>query len=68
MRAYGYPPERLDLSWRDRILFPTYEWPRQAARMVGWRGREALQQRFPAHAPRIPGRRMVLADPSEGPA
>jgi O-antigen/teichoic acid export membrane protein len=68
MRAYGYPPERLDLSWRDRILFSTYEWPRQAARMVAWRGFEALQQRFPARVPRTPGPRMIIADPPEGSA
>jgi sulfotransferase family protein len=62
MRAYGYELDPVQLSTRDRLLFVTYEWPRQAARMAAWRGLEALQQRFPARVPRTPGGRMIVDD------
>lgn len=67
MQAYGYSPYPLDLSIREWVLFATFDWPNQLARMVAWKGVEALQQRFPAHVGRKPARRMVIDAPIGSP-
>jgi hypothetical protein len=63
MRAYGYSPEPLNLSLRERALFATLDWPNQLARMMAWRGLEALQQHFPEYVGRKPDRRMIVDGP-----
>jgi hypothetical protein len=62
MRALGYEPEPTPLGARDRALFVAYEWPRQFARLVAWRGTEELQERFPTRIKRVPGSRMIVED------
>ena len=68
MRAIGYEPEATHLSARDRAVFAAYEWPRQMARMVAWRGREELEERFPTRVRRVPGSRMIVDEPPGGAA
>jgi O-antigen/teichoic acid export membrane protein len=65
MRAYGYDP--IPLGWRSRewVRFATRTWPGQAARLVGWRVREAIQQRFPGRAGRAPDPRLVASNVQE---
>lgn len=65
MRRFGYEPEPVHLPPRDRAAFVAYEWPRQAARMVAWRGREELEERFPTRVKRVPGSRMIVEPPPE---
>jgi O-antigen/teichoic acid export membrane protein len=60
MSAYGYSPVPLRWGTRDWARFLVRTWPDQAVRMLGWRGREAVQQRFPARAPRRPDPRLVV--------
>jgi O-antigen/teichoic acid export membrane protein len=59
MPAYGYPLVPLTWGTREWARFFTRTWPRQAARMLAWRSREALQQRLPARAGRTPDPRLV---------
>jgi hypothetical protein len=66
MRAYGYPPDRLGLSAPEWARFTLIDWPDQLARMVLWRGREALQQRFPRIVGRRPATKMIVDAPIEG--
>lgn len=63
MATYGYASDDLDQSVSDRLRFACRDWPSQAARMGAWRTVEALQQRWPAHIHRRPGRRMIV-DPA----
>jgi O-antigen/teichoic acid export membrane protein len=60
MRAYGYLPVPLAWGSLDWARFLTLTWPGQALRLVAWRGREAVQQRFPARAGRTPDPRLVV--------
>jgi len=60
MWAYGYPPVPLAWGTREWARFLTLTWPGQAVRMLAWRGREAVQQRFPARAGRTPDPRLVV--------
>jgi O-antigen/teichoic acid export membrane protein len=59
MREYGYGPVPLGWGARDWARFATWTWPGQAGRMVAWRGREAVEQRFPARAGPTPDPRLV---------
>ncbi|HEX6293071.1 MAG TPA: sulfotransferase, partial [Herpetosiphonaceae bacterium] len=61
MRAYGYEPEPIRLSLRDRLAFAAIDGPVNLARMLTWRGLEALQQRFPATIRRQPPAAKVAA-------
>jgi O-antigen/teichoic acid export membrane protein len=65
MRTYRYDPVPLGWGPRNWVRFATRTWPRQAARMVGWRGREAVQKRFPDRAGPTPDPRLV-ASPAQG--
>jgi O-antigen/teichoic acid export membrane protein len=60
MRAYGYAPVPLSWGARDWARFVTRTWPGQAGRMLAWRGREAVEQRFPVRAGRTPDPRLVV--------
>jgi hypothetical protein len=62
MRAFGYEPDPVHLGARGRAAFVAYEWPRQMARLVAWRGTEELQVRFPTRVSRVPGSRMIVDD------
>jgi Sulfotransferase family len=66
MLRYGYRLEPVDLGWTGWARFALLDWPNQLLRMAGWRGREALHQRFPGSFGRKPGHRMILPpiDPS----
>ena len=64
MRSYGYTPDPVHPSIRERATFLTLEWPNQFARMSAWRTLEGLQQRFPAVVKRTPGPRMIV-EPKE---
>lgn len=66
MRAHGYAPEPTALSGRDWARFAALDWPNQAARMVAWRGVEALQQRFPAQVGRKPDPRQTCTPTGSG--
>jgi hypothetical protein len=66
MRAHGYRPDRMELSPGQWARFAVLDLPSQLARLVAWRGTEALHQRFPAHAGRKPDRRLVLDEPIGG--
>jgi O-antigen/teichoic acid export membrane protein len=61
MRAHGYAAEPVELSARERARF-VVGWPSQAARMVAWKGVEAMQQRLPALVGRRPDRRLLVDD------
>jgi len=63
MPAYGYLPVPLAWGTHEWARFFTRTWPGQAARMLAWRGREALQQRFPTRAGRNPDARLVAPKP-----
>ena len=63
MPAYGYLPVPLAWDTRQWARFFTRTWPGQAARMLAWRGREALQQRFPTRAVRTPDPHLVAPMP-----
>ena len=63
MPAYGYLPVPLTWDTRQWARFFTRTWPGQVARMLTWRGREALQQHFPARAGRTPDPRQVAPMP-----
>ncbi len=65
MRAYGYLPDQLPISMRERGRY-AIEWPNQLARMMAWRGVEAFQQRFPRVVGRKPDRRMILVEQTGG--
>jgi O-antigen/teichoic acid export membrane protein len=63
MPAYGYLPVQLAWDTRKWARFFICTWPGQAARMLAWRGREALQQRFPTRAVRTPDPHLVAPLP-----
>lgn len=65
MRANGYGSDRIELPPAGWARFWIADWPNQLARMLAWRGIEALQQRFPRVVGRKPAARMILADPVE---
>ena len=48
MFAYDYPPEPVQFSFSDWLLFSCVDWPANLARMVAWRTVEAIQQNFPS--------------------
>jgi O-antigen/teichoic acid export membrane protein len=60
MRAYGYRPVPLAWGTRGWVRFLTRTWPGQAARLLAWRGREAVEQRFPTRAGRTPDPSLVV--------
>jgi O-antigen/teichoic acid export membrane protein len=60
MRACGYRPVPLAWGTRDWARFITRTWPGQTARLLAWRGREAVEQRFPTRAGRTPDPRLVV--------
>jgi O-antigen/teichoic acid export membrane protein len=60
MRAYGYRSVPLAWGIRDWARFITRTWPGQMARMLAWRGREAVEQRFPTRAGPTPDPSHVL--------
>lgn len=64
MKRYQYKLEPVRLAAVDRLHYDLNDWPSQMARLVMWRGAEALQQRFPRRFGRQPGRRM-LVEPDE---
>jgi hypothetical protein len=68
MRAYGYPPDRLDLSAKEWARFAVIDWPDQLVRSATWRAREALQQRLPRIVGRRPAAKMIIDVPGEGSA
>jgi hypothetical protein len=61
MRKHGYAPDRIDLSVSAWVRFVVLGWPSQEARMVTWRGVEALQQHLPNVVGRKPDRRTIVA-------
>jgi O-antigen/teichoic acid export membrane protein len=63
MPAYGYTPVPLAWGTHEWARFFARTWPGQASRMLAWRGREALQQRFPTRAGRAPDARLVAPEP-----
>lgn len=58
MRALGYLPPVTDLTASERLSFVA-SWPSQALRMLAWRGREELEQRFPRQIRRSPNPREI---------
>lgn len=60
MRQRGYPVHRTQFTASQWLRFALGTWPDQAARMLAWRGLEALQQHLPGLVGRKPGRRMIV--------
>jgi O-antigen/teichoic acid export membrane protein len=65
MRKYGYALDPLDLSIGEWARITALRWPSQFARMVTWRGVEAIQHRLPAYVGRKPDPRMIVEAPVE---
>jgi O-antigen/teichoic acid export membrane protein len=63
MQAYGYEPVVLGWSAPERARFWVRDWPDQAARMLAWRARETVQQRFPTRVRRTPDHRLIVEPP-----
>jgi hypothetical protein len=61
MRRFGYELEPVRLGAAGRARFAVIDWPSQAVRMLGWRGVEAVQHRFPRVVGRKPHGRMIVA-------
>lgn len=59
MPAFDYLPVPLGWGTGEWARFLTRTWPGQVARLLAWRGREALQRRFPTCAGPAPDPRFV---------
>jgi hypothetical protein len=63
MRTYGYDPDPLYFSGKERLKFYLHTWPNQMVRLGGWLTVELLQQHFPGWVGRAPGQRMIIEEP-----
>ena len=61
MALFGYRPDEIELSAADRRRLAV-DYPLNLARMVAWRGLEALHQRMPGIVGRAPGANMILPE------
>lgn len=61
MAIFGYRPDEIELSAADRRRLAV-DYPLNLARMVAWRGLEALHQRVPGIVGRAPGANMILPE------
>jgi hypothetical protein len=59
MLAYGYQPEPIRWSLRDRFAFAAIDWPSNVARLAVWRALETLQHKYPAVIGRKPRAAMM---------
>ena len=64
MRRHGYATVPPQLSRAEWGRFIALGWANQAARMMAWRGVEAVQQRLPAYVGRKPDARTIVERPA----
>jgi hypothetical protein len=55
MAAFGYPPDEMDFSAKDRLAYAMVSYPLNLARMIGWTTIETVQHNFPGLLGRKPG-------------
>jgi hypothetical protein len=58
--AYGYELDPIRFSPVENLHFALIDLPANLARMLSWRGLEAIQHNFPGILGRKPARKMVL--------
>ncbi|MGB7876624.1 MAG: sulfotransferase [Anaerolineales bacterium] len=60
LKQYGYAPEPIHFSLRERAHYLFLSWPLNFVRMLAWLGIELLQHNFPGRFGRKPGSNMIV--------